>query len=98
MNRAEAFARYSEVPSTGASRIRSKPPCSRSATKTRLIARMAANNTVASKTPAAREPERLSRSSPNRKSTNVVAENSSIAGTDSSVRSSTRRSLARIAR
>ena len=42
------------MPSTGARRTRSKPPCSRSATKTRLIARIAANSTVASRTPAAR--------------------------------------------
>src|SRR5260221_11505041 len=57
----------------------------------------AANSRVAQRTPAARLPERLVRSSPKRKMTKVVIENSAIAGSDCRVRSSERRSLPRIA-
>ena len=48
---ARTFAAKSAVPSTGASRTMSKPPCSRSATKTRLIARIAANRTSSAERP-----------------------------------------------
>ena len=57
----------------------------------------AANSSVAQSTPAARLPESWVRSRPKRKMTKVVTENSAIAGSDCSVRSSERRSLARIA-
>ena len=57
----------------------------------------AANSSVAQSTPAARLPESWVRSSPKRKMTKVVIANSAIAGSDCRVRSSERRSLARIA-
>ena len=88
----------SEVGSTGASRIASKPPSSRSATNRRLMARSAANSTVTRSTPAARLPSSDVRSSPKRKITNVVTAKSAIAGSDWSVRSSIRRSFMRMTR
>src|SRR5687768_15957473 len=75
----------------------SKPPSSRSATKTRLMPSTAAKRSVASRTPAASPPERVVRSRPKRKITKVVTAKSTIAGRERSVRSSVRRSLARIA-
>ena len=58
----------------------------------------AAKSSVAQSTPAARLPERLVRSRPKRKMTKAVTAKSAIAGSDCRVRSSARRSLARIAR
>ena len=72
----------SEVASTGASLIASKPPSSRSATNRRLMARSAANSTVTRRTPVARLPSSDVRSSPKRKITNVVTAKSAIAGSD----------------
>ena len=91
------WRRRAAVRSIGARRIASKPPSSRSATKRRLMPRIAANSSVAQSTPAARLPESWVRSSPKRKMTKVVTANSAIAGSDCSVRSSARRSLPRIA-
>ena len=83
----------SDVRSTGASRKASNPPSSRSATNSRFIPSTAANSSVTHSTPLARSPASVSRSSPKRKSTNVDSENRNIDGTDSRVRSSSRRSL-----
>ena len=79
--------------STGASRNASNPPCSRSATNSRLMASTAANSSVTHSTPAARSPSSDRASSPKWNSTKVETQNSSIAGSDSRVRSSIRRSL-----
>src|ERR1700710_864191 len=97
MTSAAALALKRTLRSIGARRIASKPPSSRSATKSRLIPSTAANSSVAQSTPAARLPESWVRSRPKRKMTKVVTEKSAIAGSDCSVRSSERRSLARIA-
>ncbi len=93
---AVALAAKRALRSIGASRIASKPPSSRSATKRRLTPSRAAKSSVAQSTPAARLPERLVRSRPKRKMTKVVVAKSAIAGSDCRVRSSARRSLARI--
>src|SRR6476620_6214704 len=97
MTSAAALALKRTLRSIGARRIASKPPSSRAATNRRLIPSTAANSSVAQSTPAARLPESWVRSSPKRKMTKVVTENSAIAGSDCRVRSSERRSLARIA-
>src|SRR6185312_4591562 len=94
---AAALAPKRTLRSIGANRIASKPPSSRSATNSRLIPSTAANRSVAHSTPEASEPERLVRSSPKRKMMKAVTAKSAIAGSDCRVRSSERRSLARIA-
>src|SRR5437764_23160 len=80
MIRALALAANRTVRSIGASRIRSKPPSSRSATNSRLIASRAAKSRVGTSTPAARSPSRLVRSRPNRKMTKALTANRAIAG------------------
>src|SRR5215213_8551679 len=97
MTSAATLAAKRTLRSIGARRIASKPPSSRSATKSRLMPRTAAKSSVAQRTPEARLPERLVRSRPKRKTTKVVTLNKAIAGRDCRVRSSERRSLARIA-
>src|SRR5215218_5876059 len=97
MTSAATLAPKRTLRSIGARRIASKPPSSRSATKRRLMPSTAANSSVAQSTPAARLPERLVRSRPKRKMTKLVTAKRAIAGSDCRVRSSERRSLARIA-
>ena len=83
--------------STGAKSSASIPPCSRSTANRRVTPITAASSRVTHSTPEAREPSIESRWSPKWKSTNTVSEKSVMAGTDSLARSSSRRSLRRMA-
>ena len=73
------------------------PPSSRSEANSRLTPSTAASSSVTHSTPAASAPSSESRSSAKWKSTKAVTEKSAIAGTDSRVRSSSSRSLRRMA-
>src|SRR4051794_3577791 len=88
-----ALATNREVRSMGARSTASKPPCSSSATQSRLRPSIAANSRVTTRTPAARSPSTVGRSSPKWKTTNVVTANRLMPGTASSVRSSMRSSF-----
>ena len=96
-NSALALATNTAVWSIGASRRPSMPPCSRSVTNSRFTPSTVARIRVTQSTPAARSPSSELRWRPKWNNTNTVTENSAIAGTDSLVRTSIRRSLRRIA-
>ena len=91
------MARYTAVRSIGASRIPSSAPPSRSDANSRFTPSTVARSSVTHSTPAAIAPSTESRWSPKWNRTKTVTENRAIAGTDSRVRSSSRRSFRRIA-